>query len=170
MNYQLFDTKPSPELKLAFCRLNPEVWNASWQLNQNNLFVSIKNISSAKLRPFLQTSICEWAKWRRMPERNIQYVLDMHCNDVIMSVSNHLRLDCLLTRLFRHRSKKTPKLRVAGLCEGNSPAAGEFLAQRTSNAENLSIWWRYHGVWHDMKKVTDGLSLVTLCMKEWLWL
>ena len=41
-------------------------------------------------------------------------------------VSNHRRLDCLLTRLFRRRSKKTPKLRVAGLCEGNSPVTSEF--------------------------------------------
>ena len=29
--------------------------------------------------------------------------------------------DCLLNRLFRHRSQKTSKLRVTGLCEGNSP-------------------------------------------------
>ena len=32
-------------------------------------------------------------------------------------VSNH-RLDCLLNRLFRRRSKKTSKLRVTGLCRG----------------------------------------------------
>ena len=36
------------------------------------------------------------------------------------SVSNRQRLDCLLNRLFRRRSKKTSKLRVTGLCEGNS--------------------------------------------------
>ena len=36
-------------------------------------------------------------------------------------VSNHQGLDCLLNRLFRCRSKKTSKLRVTGLCEGNSP-------------------------------------------------
>ena len=42
------------------------------------------------------------------------------------SVSNHQPRDCLLNRLFRHRSKKTPKLRVAGLCAGNSPETGEF--------------------------------------------
>ena len=35
-------------------------------------------------------------------------------------VSNHQRLDCLLSRLFRRRSKKTSKLRVTGLCEENS--------------------------------------------------
>ena len=48
-------------------------------------------------------------------------------------VSNHQLHDCLLRRLFRHRSRKTPKLRVTGLCEGNSPDPGEFPAQRTSN-------------------------------------
>ena len=46
-------------------------------------------------------------------------------------VSNHRRPDCLLNRLFRHRWK----LRVIGLCEGNSPATGEFPTQRASNAE-----------------------------------
>ena len=33
-------------------------------------------------------------------------------------VSNHRRLDNLLNRLFRRRSKKTSKLRVTGLCKG----------------------------------------------------
>ena len=42
------------------------------------------------------------------------------------------------------RSKKTSKLRVTGLCAGNSPETGEFPAQRASNAENGSIWWRHH--------------------------
>ena len=41
-------------------------------------------------------------------------------------VSNHQRLDGLLNRLFRCRSKKASKLHVTGLCEGNSPVAGEF--------------------------------------------
>ena len=46
--------------------------------------------------------------------------------------------------LFRHRPKETSKLRATGLCEGNSPVTGEFPAQRASNAENVSIWWRHH--------------------------
>ena len=61
------------------------------------------------------------------------------------SVSNHQPHDCLLNRLFRHRSKKTSKLRVTGLCAGNSPGTGEFPAQMASYAENVSIWWRHHG-------------------------
>ena len=59
------------------------------------------------------------------------------------SVSNHQPHDCLLNRLFRRRSKKTLKLRVTGLCAGNSPVTGEFPAQMASNAENISIWWRH---------------------------
>ena len=59
-------------------------------------------------------------------------------------VSNHQSHDCLLNRSFRRRSKKTPKLRVTGLCAGNSPITGEFPAQMASNSENVSIWWRHH--------------------------
>ena len=59
-------------------------------------------------------------------------------------VSNHQPYDCLLNRLFRCRSKKTSKLRVTGLCAGNSPVTGEFPAQKASYAENVFIWWRHH--------------------------
>ena len=41
-------------------------------------------------------------------------------------VSNHRCLYCLLNRLFRRRSKKTSKLHVTGLCEGNTPVTGVF--------------------------------------------
>ena len=50
-------------------------------------------------------------------------------------VSEHQPHDCLLSRLFGRRSKETPKLRVTGLCAGNSPGTGEFPAQMASNAE-----------------------------------
>ena len=61
------------------------------------------------------------------------------------SVSNHQPHACLLNRLFRRRSKKTSKLRVTGLCVWNSPGTGHR-AQMASNAENVSIWWRLHGI------------------------
>ena len=54
-------------------------------------------------------------------------------------ISNHQPHNCL----FRRRSKEISKLRVTGLCVGNSPVTGEFPAQRASNAENVSIWWRH---------------------------
>ena len=58
--------------------------------------------------------------------------------------SNHQLHDCLFNSLFRRRWKKTSKLCVTGLCVGNSPVTGEFPAQRASNTENVSIWWRHH--------------------------
>ena len=80
------------------------------------------------------------------------------------SVSNHQHHDCLLKRLYRRRSKKTSKLRVTGLCAGNSPGAGEFPAQMVSNKENVSIWWRHHGFLWDViaipcYKLGDYLAL-----------
>ena len=62
------------------------------------------------------------------------------------SISNHQPHNCLLNCLFRRRWKKTSKLRVTGLCVGNSPLTGEFPAQMSSNAENVSIWWRHHAI------------------------
>ena len=59
-------------------------------------------------------------------------------------VSNHQPHHCLLKRLYWCKSKKTSKLRVTGLCAGNSSVTGEFPAQMASNAENVSIWWRHH--------------------------
>ena len=74
------------------------------------------------------------------------------------SVSNHQPHDCLLNRLFRRRSKKTSKLRVTGLCVGNSPGTGEFPTQMASYAENVSIWWRHHELIWDK---TTGPFLLT---------
>ena len=76
------------------------------------------------------------------------------------SVSNHQPCDCLRNRLFRRRSKKTSKLRVTGLCVGNSPGTGEFPAQMASNAENVSIWWRHHEQWNsDAENVSVSWGL-----------
>ena len=58
----------------------------------------------------------------------------------------HYNDDFVLNRLFRRRSKKTSKLRVIGVCVGNSPVTGDFPAQMASNAENVSIWWRNDAV------------------------
>ena len=54
-------------------------------------------------------------------------------------VSNHQPRDCLLSRLFRRRSRKTAKFRVTGLCAGNPPVTGEFPVQMASNAEMFPV-------------------------------
>ena len=70
-----------------------------------------------------------------------------HYNDIIMSVMVPQITNLMIvysTVYSRHRSKKTSKLRVTGLCEVNSPVTSEFPTQRASNAENVSIWWHHH--------------------------
>ena len=82
------------------------------------------------------------------------------------SVSNHQPNDCLLNHSFMCKSKKTPKLRVTGLCVGNSPVTGEFPAQRASNAENVSIWWRHHAPWAIPCNIYFSASLIS-CMRSY---
>ena len=71
-------------------------------------------------------------------------VLQYHCNDIIMGAMASQITTLTVVYLCRRRSKNTSKLRVTGLCEGNSPVTGEFPAQMASNAENISIWWSHY--------------------------
>ena len=89
---------------------------------------------------------------------------EVHYNDVIMSTmaSQITSLAIVCSTVYsRRRSKKTSKVRVTGLCEGNSPVTGEFPAQKASNAENVSIWWRHHVV------VRDPV-IIRYCCRSWL--
>ena len=66
-----------------------------------------------------------------------------HYSDVIIStMASQITSDCLLKRLFRRRSKNISKLRVTGLCEGNSPVNSPHKGPVTR--KNFSIWWRHN--------------------------
>ena len=75
-------------------------------------------------------------------------------------VSNHRLLDCLVKRLFRRRSKKTSKICVTGLWEGNPPVTGGFPSRKASRTENVSIWWRHHDA-HGLRFVVFPCNLTT---------
>ena len=81
-------------------------------------------------------------------------------------VSKHQPHDCLLNRLFRHRLKKT-KLRVTGICAGNSPVT----AKRASNAETFSIWWRHHASSYrlhaEMEYIPGGMLTPEQVFRVW---
>ena len=59
-------------------------------------------------------------------------------------VSQITSLTIVYATIYSGTDKKPSKLSVAGLCAGISPLTGEFPAQRASNAETVSIWWRHH--------------------------
>ena len=81
---------------------------------------------------------------------NFNHAGNVHYSEVIMSAMasqiTGVLIVCLIKRLFSRRSKKASKLHVIGLCQGNSPVTGEFPTQRASNAEDVPIWWRHHGM------------------------
>ena len=65
-----------------------------------------------------------------------------HYGDVIMGVmaSQITSLTIVYSTIYLGTDqRKTSKLRVTGLCVGNSPGTGEFPAQMASNVENVSI-------------------------------
>ena len=63
-----------------------------------------------------------WASARWPRSSSLLLPLTLHwCHNDHDGVSNHQPHGCLLNRLYRRRSKKTSKLRVTGLCVGNSP-------------------------------------------------
>ena len=108
------------------CSFNPinELYYASVKCYEN-IYIACKVISRPNLAtcsfliPLTEFLLCLiwWcivilSLHRRHRERN--------------GVSNHRRLDCLLHRLFRRRSKKTSKLRVTGVCEGNPSVTDGF--------------------------------------------
>ena len=136
---RLFATKPLSEpmqcLNIVIWTLGDKPkWNFIWSLKLSIKKMHLK-MSSAKAVPFCRTLLHtsqRWSlRWRHIGRE---------------SVSNHQPHDCLLNRLFRRRSKKTSKIRVTGLCAGNSPVTGECPAQMASNAENASIWWSHHAM------------------------
>ena len=81
------------------------VKNSNMVVIQYITIVPWRNMTAGRIT-HLQTGVGNSLHWRHN-ERDV--------------VSKHRGLDCLLTRLFRRRSKKTSKLRVTDLCRGNSP-------------------------------------------------
>ena len=87
-------------------------------------------------------------------------------------VSNHQAHHCLLNRLLRRRSKKASKLRVIGLCAGNSSVTGKFPAQMAINADFLfhlmtSSWTAAQTI--DCPVESDASYPIKRCCYGWLF-
>ena len=106
-----------------------------------------------------------WESWRSHHYSLATTIICIHHNESD-GVSNHQPHDCLLNHSIRRRSKKTSKLRVTGLCAGDSPVTGEFRAQMASNVENVSIWWRHHARPYQLK-VPTNLSKDWQLQNDW---
>ena len=92
---------------MCFCYWHLYVWSQNqWKFINFDMLWDCKNFIKFQVR-FVAVNIiaCKTLRWRH--------------NDHA-GVSNHQPHGCLLNRLFRRRSTKTSKLRVTGLCVGNS--------------------------------------------------
>ena len=88
------------------------IWN--WGANFSEIVIEIRTFSFKKMSSendghFVSAPLSYYKAY------SLQW-----CHNDHDSVSNHQPHGCLLNRLFGRRSKKTSKLRVTGLCEGNS--------------------------------------------------
>ena len=95
----------------------------------------------------------------------------LHYNYVIMStlVSQITSPTIVCSTVYsRRRPKKTPKHCVTGLCAGNSPVTGKLPAQRASNAENVSIWWRHHGIMGPFESIDKWLVPIEYKSHNWI--
>ena len=72
-------------------------------------------LRKSKKRRCVSCGVCDWS----LP-RGVQCSLQSRHNEPY-GVSNHQHLGCFVNCFFWRTSKKTPKLRVTGLCEGNPP-------------------------------------------------
>ena len=88
-----------------------------------------------------------WLLHQRIRYCNNLVTVLVHYDDVIMGAmaSQITSLTIVYSTAYSDADqRKHQKLRVPGLCAGNSPGTGEFPTQMASNAENVSISWRHH--------------------------
>ena len=130
---------------LSFLKMHLEMLSAKWQPFCLGLNVLKCNLPAIPI--LLKLAIC-WLM-HYSPEKcypKIHQSTLQWCRNEHHGISNHQHLYCLLSCLFKCKSKKTSKLHVIGLCVGNSPVTGEFPTQRASDTENVSIWWCHHEI------------------------
>ena len=105
-----------------------------------------------------------------------------HYNDVIMGAmaSQITNVAIVYSTVYSGADqRKHEKLRVTGLCVGNSPVTDEFPAQMASSTENVFIWWRHHECvkdcwyarwlqwWSDWQWQWGRICLIMLNHFEW---
>ena len=78
-------------------------------------------------------------------------------------VSNHQQLDGLFNYLLSPTPKKHQNSALLVLCEGNSPATGEYSAQGVSNTEKASILWRQHDIGSKVLHAESAAVLKYIC-------
>ena len=121
-------------------KLRKYQWSDSVTAHTYGCAIYLKNQSTCKRYTIAHT----WASL--VPAQCVSFATLQWRHNGCDGVSNPQPRHCFLNCLLRHRSKKTSKLQVTGLCARNSPVNGEFPTQMASNSENVSMWCRHHEI------------------------
>ena len=164
-------------------------WNYTYAQTLNKPYlcqIYLKHNSSAHLviESWIICELCSWnffGIWLSLPHyrQHLCISLQWRHNDND-GVSNHQPSGCLLNRLFRRRSKKTSKLRVTGLCVGNSPGPwnprtkgqlrGKCFHLMTSSWWNIRKWFAISftiiPLLHDFSGKVFGEEIVYKCCRR----
>ena len=82
-----------------------------------------------------------------MEYHGTSYCSMKHYSDVIMGAmaSQITSLTIVYSAVYSNADQRKHQSSASlAFVLGNSPVSGEFPAQKASNAENFSIWWRHH--------------------------
>ena len=126
-----------------------------------------KKVLILKLGPVWGITISPWLS--QAPKIPIQWL-----HNERDGISNYWCPHCSPNHLLRHKSKKTSRLCVTGLCEGTPPVTGGFPSQRASNVENVSIQWHHHALHHHLSIPSwgpfylHGLTLIPTCISNYM--
>ena len=131
-------------------------------MNNHNSIYKTKNKQTKKTRVYicrknrilLCVSRIHYIGWTHFPILSFPYSFNLpttyvkvkrkmartNYSHMIMSAmaSQITSLTIVYLTVYSGTDQRISKLRVTGLCEGNSPVTGEFPARRASNAENVS--------------------------------
>ena len=90
-----------------------------------------------------------WRQGKSFPELDMTSTdIDPHYSDVILSAmaSQITGVSIVYSAISSGPNQRKQKLRVTGLCAGNSPVTGEFPVQRTNYTQIVSIWRHHHAL------------------------
>ena len=81
-----------------------------------------------------------------VPSVSIDAVLIHYCDVIMGALASQITSFTIVYSTVHSGVDQRKHQSTASLAffAGNSPVTGEFPAQMASNAENVSIWWRYH--------------------------
>ena len=172
----LYITRPC--LFIWHCNAGLAMWVAVIWVTHVSYFPNLVSIHQKKVDYMAVRFLCylwyqiTWTGFQRIWE-DVWWIIYMfpllllccstnHYNDIIMSTmaSQITSLTIVYLAVYSGADQtKISKLRVTGLCAGNSPVAGEFPAHRASNAENVYILWRHHALTLSITFVVASLPL-----------